>query len=54
MNNKKAGGSFYLQSKVVRAKERLELELDREIADTETGHENQTDNKSETDSSSNS
>lgn len=54
VNDKKAGGSFYLQSKVVRAKERLELELDREIAATETGHGNQTDNKSETDSSSNS
>ena len=50
MNDKKAGGSFYLQSKVVRAKERLEWELDREIATTETGQENQTENKSDSDS----
>lgn len=52
MNDKKAGGSLYLQSKVVRAKERLEFELDKEIAATETGHENQTDSNSESDSSS--
>lgn len=32
VNSKKIGGSFYLQSKVVRAKERLELELDQTIA----------------------
>ena len=52
VNDKKAGGSFYLQSKVVRAKERLELELDKEIAATETGHENQTETKSDSDSTS--
>ena len=50
VNDKKAGGSFYLQSKVVRAKERLEWELDKEIASTETGHENQTETKSDSDS----
>lgn len=32
VNEKSSGGSFYLQSKVVRAKERLEIELDTEIA----------------------
>lgn len=50
MNDKKAGGSFYLQSKVVRAKERLEWELDQEIAATDTGHENKTETKSDSDS----
>ncbi len=50
MNDKKAGGSFYLQSKVVRAKERLEWELDQEIASTDTGDENQTETKSDSDS----
>ncbi|KAI8610770.1 Pam16-domain-containing protein [Chytriomyces sp. MP71] len=29
VNDPKEGGSFYLQSKIVRAKERLEMELDR-------------------------
>lgn len=31
MNDKTIGGSFYLQSKIVRAKERLEMELDQKI-----------------------
>eukprot|EP00731_Ephydatia_muelleri_P030744 Em0022g258a len=31
-NDKSVGGSFYLQSKVVRAKERIELELDKKIS----------------------
>lgn len=52
VNDKKAGGSFYLQSKIVRAKERLEFELDKEIAATETEHGNQTDDKPESDSNS--
>ncbi len=30
-NDPEKGGSFYLQSKVVRARERLELELERRI-----------------------
>ncbi|XP_003388058.1 PREDICTED: mitochondrial import inner membrane translocase subunit tim16-like [Amphimedon queenslandica] len=30
-NDKSQGGSFYLQSKVVRAKERIEYEIDQEI-----------------------
>jgi import inner membrane translocase subunit TIM16 len=29
VNDPKSGGSFYLQSKVVRAKERLEMELEQ-------------------------
>lgn len=42
MNAKKSGGSFYLQSKVFRALERIELELDTQIATEES---KQTDNK---------
>jgi len=34
VNAKSSGGSFYLQSKVVRAKERLEMELEQEISPT--------------------
>jgi len=52
VNDKSTGGSFYLQSKVVRAKERVELELDKKIVpDTEPKppHEN---TESESDSSS--
>ena len=30
VNDKKSGGSFYLQSKVVRAKERIEMELQQQ------------------------
>jgi import inner membrane translocase subunit TIM16 len=31
VNDKSVGGSFYLQSKIVRAKERIELEIDQKI-----------------------
>ncbi|CAH3131396.1 unnamed protein product, partial [Porites lobata] len=47
VNEKKAGGSFYLQSKVVRAKERLDEEL--RIQQTENEKQNQKrDDESET------
>ena len=34
-NKKSHGGSFYIQSKVVRAKERFEMELNQDIASSE-------------------
>ncbi|XP_066914327.1 mitochondrial import inner membrane translocase subunit tim16-B-like isoform X2 [Clytia hemisphaerica] len=36
INDKKAGGSFYLQSKVFRAKERLDMEFKNENESTNT------------------
>ncbi|XP_052795177.1 mitochondrial import inner membrane translocase subunit Tim16-like [Mya arenaria] len=45
VNDKSKGGSFYLQSKVVRAKERIEVELkaeDQETLKTDTDSENRT------------
>lgn len=33
-NDRKAGGSFYLQSKIVRARERLEMEYEKEANKT--------------------
>ncbi|XP_057314565.1 mitochondrial import inner membrane translocase subunit tim16-like [Hydractinia symbiolongicarpus] len=42
INDKKAGGSFYLQSKVFRAKERLDFEL-KDIADSQRKEEKNTD-----------
>ena len=50
MNEKSKGGSFYLQSKVIRAKERLEMELDKEIGSSEQTHQNET--QTETNSNS--
>ncbi|KAJ1984496.1 mitochondrial import inner membrane translocase subunit TIM16 [Dimargaris cristalligena] len=37
MNDSKKGGSFYLQSKIVRAKERLELEMAKKEPTPEAG-----------------
>ncbi|KAM5152145.1 mitochondrial import inner membrane translocase subunit TIM16 [Mantella aurantiaca] len=39
VNDRSAGGSFYLQSKVVRAKERLEQELDIQNKENESKEE---------------
>ncbi len=39
VNKKSHGGSFYIQSKVVRAKERLEMELNQDIAASSEAHE---------------
>ncbi|KAI3648030.1 hypothetical protein MP228_008251 [Amoeboaphelidium protococcarum] len=44
VNDQKQGGSFYLQSKVVRAKERLEMEL--KALEKTTGAESQSDQQS--------
>jgi hypothetical protein len=41
VNDKAQGGSFYLQSKVVRAKERLEEELRQNSADSAAPKKNQ-------------
>lgn len=46
INEKKAGGSFYLQSKVVRAKERLDEEL--RMQEKENVRQKQTTGESET------
>ncbi|KAJ3239609.1 mitochondrial import inner membrane translocase subunit TIM16 [Chytriomyces hyalinus] len=40
VNDPAEGGSFYLQSKVFRAKERLEMELDRAQAPSDTPPQN--------------
>ncbi|XP_064404872.1 mitochondrial import inner membrane translocase subunit tim16-like [Halichondria panicea] len=45
VNKKSHGGSLYLQSKVVRAKERLEMELNQDIASSEA-HEPTTESDS--------
>ncbi|KXJ21017.1 mitochondrial import inner membrane translocase subunit tim16 [Exaiptasia diaphana] len=47
INDKKAGGSFYLQSKVVRAKERLDEELSH-VENSETKNSSSTNNGSDT------
>lgn len=39
MNDPKNGGSFYLQSKVLRARERIELEVRQRKDDTEREEE---------------
>ena len=39
VNDQKSGGSFYLQSKVVRAKERVEMEWEMEKAGNDHGQE---------------
>lgn len=49
-NKKSHGGSFYLQSKVVRAKERFEMELNQDIASSEE-HEPSKPDDSDTNSS---
>jgi hypothetical protein len=36
VNEKAQGGSFYIQSKVYRAKERLDMELKTQLKDSET------------------
>lgn len=41
INDKAKGGSFYLQSKVVRAKERLDEEISSEPQQPKTEHSNQ-------------
>jgi import inner membrane translocase subunit TIM16 len=39
MNNPEKGGSFYLQSKILRARERLEMEVREAERKTKTDHE---------------
>ncbi len=51
VNKKSQGGSFYIQSKVVRAKERLEMELNQDIASSEV-HEPTADSNDKKDDNS--